>query len=66
MEEKNVTITVSEYEMELILRSIKARVNHWSTPEQINRVSNARGIRIMYRNVLEKVEHQVESQLEND
>lgn len=66
MEEKTVTITVSEYEMELILRSIKSRVNHWSTPEQINRVSNAKDIRIMYRNVLEKVEHQVESQIEND
>lgn len=64
MEEKVVTITVSEHEAELILRSIKARLNHWRSPEQVNRISNSNGIRLMYKNVLDKVEDQVDSQID--
>ena len=64
MEEKVVTITISEYEAQLILRSIKARLNHWRSPDQINRVSNSNGIRLMYKNLLDKVENQVDSQLD--
>ena len=42
---ETITLEVSPEEARLILRAVKARAIHWSKPEQINRVSNASGIR---------------------
>lgn len=60
--EQNITLTVSPTDARLILRAIKARANHWSNPEQINRVSNASSIRRTYQVVSSDVQRQMESQ----
>ncbi|MBM6924544.1 hypothetical protein [Pseudoflavonifractor phocaeensis] len=60
--EQNITLTVSPTDARLILRAIKARANHWSHPDQVNRTSNAFGIRRMYQEVAAIVQHQMASQ----
>lgn len=62
MEDKTITLTLTEAEARLVLRAVKARINHWSSPDQIRRTSNSSGIRRMYRDVLESIESQAISQ----
>ena len=57
-----ITLEVSPEEARLILRAVKARAIHWSKPEQINRISNAAGIRRLYRDAQDTLEAQIKSQ----
>ena len=59
---ETITLEVSPEEARLILRAVKARTIYWSNPEQINRVSNASGIRRMYRDVQDTLDAQIKSQ----
>lgn len=62
MEEKTVTLTLTPSEARRILRAVKARQNHWSSPKMYEEHEDAASIRNTYRDTADMIQNQMEAQ----